>query len=139
VMLLDRGVGSGLAGIGGALVALGVLAGAVICGLRGDDRRSFAFAAAAMIAASPIVWMHSFALLLAPVAVMRPRFSAAWLIPLLMVIGSGTGNGAPWQTAGVLGIAAATLLTALVPARGSNPEEGALLPVPPPVTTPATR
>ena len=130
VMLLDLGVGSGLAGIGGALVGLGVLAGAIVCGLRADDRRSFAFAAAAMIFASPIVWMHSFALLLAPVAVMRPRLSAAWLIPVLMVIGTGTGNGAPWQTAGVLGLAALTLVVALVPGRGSNPVERAPLAAP---------
>lgn len=119
-LLLDLGAGVGLARLGGIAVALGVLVAVVVLGRRGDDRRSFALAVAAMIVASPIVWLHSFALLLAPVAVMRPRLSAAWLLPVGMVIGTGTGNGTPWQTAGVLGVAALTLVTALVH-RSSGP------------------
>jgi hypothetical protein len=122
VLLLDIGAADRVASIGGAVVSLGILAGAVVLGRRGDDRRSFACAAAAMIAASPIVWMHSFTLLIAAVAVMRPRLSAAWLLPVLMVVGTGTGNGSPWQTAGVLGVAALTLVLALVPARSDRPQ-----------------
>ena len=117
MLLLDLGTADQVASIGGAIVGLGVLAGAVVFGRRGDDPRSFAFAAAAMIATSPIVWMHSFVLLIAAVAVMRPRLSVAWFLPVLMVIGTGTGNGTPWQTAGVLALAALTLVVALVPTR----------------------
>jgi hypothetical protein len=68
-----------------------------------------------MILAVPVVWLHSFALLIAPIAVMRPRLSAAWFVPILMIIGPGTGNGVPWQTAGVLGLTALTLALALRP------------------------
>ena len=71
----------------------------------------------AMIVASPIVWMHSFVLLLIPVAVMRPRLSAAWLLPVAFLIGAGTGNGAPWQTAGVLALSVLTVALALLPPR----------------------
>jgi hypothetical protein len=38
----------------------------------------------AVIAFSPIVWQHYLALLLVPLAVLRPRFSAVWLIPCLL-------------------------------------------------------
>ena len=87
-----------------AILVLAVLALCIIYGRRGDDRRSFSFAVLACIVASPIVWLHSFVFLLAPVALYRPRFSAIWLLPVVLVAGSGTGNGAPWQTALVLGV-----------------------------------
>ena len=117
IVLEDVGVGSGAARLGWALMALLVVAAAFALGWRGDDHRSFALAVAAMIVAVPVVWLHSFALLIAPIAVMRPRLGAAWLVPILMVIGPGTGNGTPWQTAGVLGLMALTLALALVPSR----------------------
>jgi len=100
----------------GTVLALAVVAGVVALARRGDDRRSFGLAAVAMIVASPIVWLHSFALLLAPVAVLRPRLGAAWLVPIAMVVTSGTGNGHPWQTAVALGACLLTVALALVPA-----------------------
>ena len=127
VVLIDAGVDPGLARLGWAVPALAVLAGSAVLGWRGDDRRSFTLAVAAMIVAVPIVWLHSFALLIAAVAVMRPRLSAAWLVPILFLIGPGTGNGEPWQTAGVLGILVITLCLALLPSRrqpaGTTPDQ----------------
>ena len=64
--------------------------------------------------ASPVNWLHSFGFLLLTVAVMRPRLSPAWFIPLPLILASGTGNGEPWQTALALGLGLATLLAALV-------------------------
>jgi hypothetical protein len=98
-------------------LVLGVLAWCVVAGRRGDDRRSFALAVLLAVIASPIVWLHSFLLLLAPVAVYRPRLSPAWLLPALLWFGSGTGNGATWQTAMVLGVAGATFVLATVEGR----------------------
>lgn len=72
-------------------------------------RRSLGLALAAALVLSPIVWRHFFVLLLVPLALSRPRFDAVWLIPVGMWIGDGTLNGALWQTAGVLGLAALTL------------------------------
>ena len=96
------------------VLALAVVAGVVYFGWKGDDRRSFALCGAAMIVAVPVVWMHSFTLLLLPIAVMRPRLSAAWLVPILCVVGSGNGNGGPYTNAAVLAVAAVTLVLALL-------------------------
>lgn len=117
VLLEDVGVGPGPARLIWGLVAAAVVAAAVGFGLRGDDRRSFALAVTAMIAAIPIIWLHSFLLLVAPVAVMRPRLGITWLLPLLVVFAPGTGNGTPWQTGGLLGISALTVVLALLPSR----------------------
>ena len=108
----------GLPAVAGTALWAGVvivlIALCVIYGRRGDDRRSFSFAIVACILASPIVWIHSYALLLAPVALYRPRFSAVWLLPALLWVVSGTpGDGTPWQRALVLGVAAAVFVTSV--------------------------
>lgn len=118
-LLVDAGLRDGAAGVVGAVVAAATLAAVVVVGLRGDDRRSFTLAVAAMLLATPITWLHSFALLLAPVALARPRLSAVWLLPAVTFVASGTGNGAPWQTALVLGVAAALVADALRRGRGA--------------------
>jgi hypothetical protein len=97
----------------GAALVVTVLAACVVAGRRGNDRASFALCVVAAIVASPIVWLHSFVLLVAPVALLRPRFSAVWLLPALMWLGSGSGNGDAWQTALVLTVAATTALAVL--------------------------
>ncbi len=48
------------------------------------DAHGFLLATAALIAFSPIVWLHYLVLLLVPLAVLRPRLSVAWLMPSLM-------------------------------------------------------
>ena len=77
------------------VLVLGVLAACVLAGRRGDDRLSFSFAVLACVVASPIVWLHSFVLLLAPVALYLPRLSFVWVVPALLWFGSGNGNGRP--------------------------------------------
>jgi len=120
-LLEDAGVSSQPARVVWTLLALAVVAAVVYFGWKGDDRRSFALCGVAMIAAVPVVWMHSFTLLLLPIAVMRPRLSAAWLVPILCVVGSGNGNGSPFQNAAILAIAAVTVVLALLPSRESSP------------------
>jgi hypothetical protein len=71
-------------------------------------RRSLGLAIAAALVLSPIVWRHFFTLLLVPLALSRPRFDVVWLIPIGMWVGDGTLNGAAWQTASVLVLAALT-------------------------------
>ena len=68
-----------------AVLALTVAAlGAVVAvaRLKDGDRRSFLVALGAGLAASPILWMHYLVLLYVPVALYRPRFGAAWFVPL---------------------------------------------------------
>jgi hypothetical protein len=69
-----------LAVAGLTLVALG----AIFAASRGKDgdRLSFVVALLAGILASPIVWLHYLVLLVVPLALYRPRLSAAWFIPL---------------------------------------------------------
>ena len=101
-LLLDLGAPSAVAR--SASVALGAVLLAVAW-----RRRSLGLALAAAFCVSPIVWRHFFALLVVPLAIARPRFDAAWLVPLGMWAGSGTFNGAPWQTALVLVLASLTI------------------------------
>jgi Glycosyltransferase family 87 len=112
---------AGVADVFGALSAVGTLLlallGVALYARRGDDARSYACAVVAVIVASPIIWLHSFALLLAPVALLRPRLSAVWFLPaVLALVSPGTGNGAPWQTAVTIGVAALVVALVLLPA-----------------------
>ena len=59
-----------------------LLAGCVLYARKGDDRRSFTLALVAVLAFTPIVWLHYLTLLAVPIAIYRPRLSAAWVIPL---------------------------------------------------------
>lgn len=49
-----------------------------------DERRSFTCAVAAAIVLTPVLWQHYLVLLVVPVALARPRFSAIWLLPALL-------------------------------------------------------
>jgi hypothetical protein len=124
-LLVDAGLDGRTAGVLGAALTLTVLAGAVVFGRRRDDRRSFSLAVVAMILASPIVWLHSFSLLLAPVALARRRLDWAWLVPLALIVASGDGNGEPWQTALVLAVSAATVAGCLLPERARRSQPAA--------------
>lgn len=109
-LLVDLGAPSSLAR------AATLAAGAAVLALAWRRRSLGLFVGAALLL-SPIVWRHFFALLAVPLALSRPRFDAVWLVPLGFWFVPGTYNGAPWQTAVALGVAALTLvLTELSPA-----------------------
>lgn len=79
---------------------------AVLClksGRAGRERVAFVLAIATVLAATPISWLHYFALLLVPLALVRPRFGPAWLLPLLMFSCPPT-EPAAWQIELVLAI-----------------------------------
>ena len=78
----------------GASLAMAVAA--AVFGKRGDDERSFAAAAIATLLAAPNLWPHSFSFLLLAIGVRRPRFSAVWVLPILMF---GLPSGDPDRTA----------------------------------------
>jgi hypothetical protein len=73
-------------------------------------RRSLGLAIAATLLLSPIVWRHFFTLLIVPLALSRPRFDVAWLLPAGLWLGTGNFNGAPWQTAAVLALVMLTFV-----------------------------
>ena len=74
-------------------VGVALLGACVAFARRGDDLRSFTLALSAALALSPIVWLHYLVLLLVPLAIARPRFSAVWLMPLLLWLTPLNGNG----------------------------------------------
>jgi hypothetical protein len=74
--------------IGGALVLW-----CIRLARQADDLRAFTCAILAAMALTPIVWAHYLLLLLAPLALVRPRFSAIWLVPVLLWASPAEGNG----------------------------------------------
>jgi hypothetical protein len=81
-------------------VGIALLAAVVHWSVPGEvgDRRSLAAAVGAALALSPIVWSHYWVLLLAPLALARPRWSPLWLLPIAFSILPGQSTGAtPWE------------------------------------------
>ena len=109
--LLAGGLGWRIADLVGILVGLAVLTAAVRVGRR-DERKSFSLAIASVLLLTPIIGMHYFVFLLIVLALYTPRFGWAWAVPLLFWVGPQVGNGAGWQTAAVLAVAAGTFALA---------------------------
>ena len=78
----------------------------------GWRRRSLALAVGAALLLSPIVWLDYYALLAMPLAIVRPRFHAIWLLPILTVgmLTAGYGIGDAGSTVRVLGVYGILLL-----------------------------
>lgn len=77
---LPSAVGHAASVVAGAALLLGCLALA----RRGDDRGAFTLAVVAILAFTPLVWMHYLTLLAVPLAIYRPRLSAVWAVPWLL-------------------------------------------------------
>jgi hypothetical protein len=87
----------------GFLLGAAVLVGCWILGRRGDDVGSFTLAIFAALLFTPIIWLHYFALLFVPVAIVHKRLSLLWLVPMATwFYATGEGNGSTAQTALVL-------------------------------------
>lgn len=113
---LGETFGKALATASGAAL----LVACVILARRGDDFRSFTCALASALALSPILWQHYLVLLLVPLAIARPRFSAIWLLPVLLWLSPRTDNGEGVQT--LFPALGAAVLLALVLARPRSAE-----------------
>lgn len=92
-------------------VAAGIVAlfaiGAVVLLARGPngDVASFTVAIAAALLTSPIVWVHYLLLLYVPIAIVRPRLSGLWLLPLLLwPLGGQESHGSLARLLFVLGL-----------------------------------
>jgi len=105
-LALKLGASAGVAHVIGYAIAATSLLAVWRC-------KSFTLAIFAVLLASPVVWLHYFALLIVPMAILRPRFSPLWLLPLLAWPAPGTWNGHTWQTALMLAVLAATALALL--------------------------
>ena len=79
-------------------VGLVAVAACVVFGRRGDDAASFTMAIGAGLLLAPTLSLHYAVLLLVPLAVTRPTFGAAWLLPLLFWAVAGDRADRPeWQ------------------------------------------
>ena len=108
---LGEGPGQALAlAVGG-----GLLVWCVLFARRGDEARSFTCAVAATLALSPIVWLHYLVVLLVPMAISRPRFSALWLLPILLWVSPKPGYAEGVQT--FFPLLAAAIMVAFLLAR----------------------
>jgi hypothetical protein len=107
---------------GGALLAC-----CVVFARRGDDFRSFTAALGATLALSPIVWLHYLVVLLVPMAIARPRFSALWLLPVLLWSSPKPGYAEGFQTFPPA-IVAAVLLVVLLTRPSPRPERAVAAP-----------
>jgi len=79
-------------------------------------RKSFAFAIAASLVLSPIVWLDFYALAVVPLAIGRPRLSAVWFLPLVCwgLPSSGIDTDPVWGIGRVLVVFAVVLTAAAV-------------------------
>jgi hypothetical protein len=83
-LLVFAGVGTGAANVMVIAAGLAILALARRCASGPDgDRRAFGLAVLAALTATPIVWEHYMVLLFVPIALISPRLSRLWLIPVL--------------------------------------------------------
>ena len=81
-----------------------------------DERVLLTAAVLLALAASPIVWVHYFALLLPLLAVWSPRLSPAWFVPAAFWLALGQHPGVTWRplfalTAALLTVVLATRFT----------------------------
>lgn len=104
-------------------IAITLLASCVLFGRSGDDLRSFTCALAAALAFTPILWQHYLVLLLVPLATARPRFSAIWLVPVLLWLAPREDNGFAIQTLLPVLVAAAIVAFVLAVPRPTIPSQ----------------
>jgi alpha-1,2-mannosyltransferase len=81
------------------------------------DAHGFLLAVLAMLAFSPILWLHYLVFLLAPLAVLRPRFGVAWLMPSLLWVMpfAGYTPANPFQRIAVAAAILGTVVFAIGP------------------------
>jgi alpha-1,2-mannosyltransferase len=107
-----------------AVLTLVGIALIVILARRGDgDRRAFAVAIAVALLAAPVLWSHYLILLYVPIALVRPRLSALWLVPLVLWISPHFESlGSLWKISVVLATAGAVLAAAIGLRAGGAPK-----------------
>jgi hypothetical protein len=98
--------------VGGALLGL-----CVVLARRGEDARAFTLAVAGALALTPIMWQHYVCLLLVPLGIARPRFSAIWCLPAVLWIAPRAGNGDGIEPFLPALVAAVMVITLVAPPR----------------------
>jgi hypothetical protein len=111
--LVRLGASGSLARVGGLVLGVAALGAVVVVARRRhSDVASFTFAVGAALLCSPIVWLHYFALLLVPLAILSPVFSIAWVLPLILWACPVGAPSSAWTFALPLVVCAVALLVA---------------------------
>lgn len=84
-LVLRLGGGIGLADAVAALVAIVIAAACVVYAAQRREPAVLLCVITLSLLATPVVWRHYFVLLLVPLAIFRPRLSAAWAIPIVLL------------------------------------------------------
>jgi len=83
-----------------ALVCLALAAAIVyVAAVKQRERQALLLTVALMLIASPLIWIHYFALLLILMALQRPRISWLWAAPLLLWLCPDAGHVVGWEVA----------------------------------------
>ncbi|MEA2218398.1 MAG: alpha,2-mannosyltransferase [Solirubrobacteraceae bacterium] len=95
-------------------LALAVAAGAacVVLARRGRERQALLLCIAMALVATPVTWAHYFALLIVPLALLRPRLSPVWALPLVLALCPGVAPTS-WQLVLALATVAAVVAAGL--------------------------
>jgi Glycosyltransferase family 87 len=105
-LLISLHASGRLSEIAAGFLALAASAALVLLRRR-SDATTFALAIVAALIATPILWMHYLILLLAPIAVTRPRLSPLWLLPLVLFgVPHPESLGVVWRIVLVLAVLA---------------------------------
>jgi Glycosyltransferase family 87 len=104
-------------------------------GRSGRERAAFALSVGVVLLATPVIWLHYFALLLVPLALIEPRARLLWLLPLL-TFGCPPTVPSTWQITLVLAIFFALTVLML---RTELRSEGVTVRDPEPFARPAVR
>jgi hypothetical protein len=111
--LVHLGVPTPLARACGLALGLAALIAVVITARRNrNEATSFTLAVATALLLTPIVWLHYFALLLVPLAVLSPGFSVVWVLPVILWACPVGGPASTWKYALPLLVFALVLLFA---------------------------
>jgi hypothetical protein len=77
-----------------------------------SETTSFTLAVVTALLLTPIVWLHYFALMLVPLALLSPTFSAVWVVPVILWACPVGGQTSTWKYAFPLVVFAVVLLLA---------------------------
>jgi hypothetical protein len=108
------------------LFGLPLLAAVVVLARRADgDRRALSTAVVAALVLTPIVWLHYFALLAVPLALVWPRLSLAWgVMWVFWLTPVQTNEGDLWRIVLALALVAAVLAVSARPPRPTTARAG---------------
>jgi len=111
--LVHLGVPDPWARAGGLALGVAALVAVVVTARRNrSERTSFTIAVAAALLLTPIVWLHYFALMLVPLALLSPSFSVVWVLPVILWACPVGGHMSTWKYAFPLVVFAVVLLLA---------------------------